>query len=392
METEHTHTILVVDDNPTNLRVMVDFLHSHGFRALTARSGSSALERAYHGKPDLILLDVQMPEMDGLETCQQLKASPNTQSIPVIFMTAMTDLNYKIEAFSLGAVDYIVKPFQFEEVLARVNTHLQIHTLTHHLERMVTTRTAELAESLQREQQLAQDLENALHKERELGQLKSQILRVVSHEFRTPLSVISQSSSILENFYPRLTDEKRQRNFVRIKEAVFAIDKLLADVSLINLNESRELEVSHTAHEWATLWSDLQRHLLMKLPQATRIQFDSAIGPLELVTDVMMLKHIVLQLAANALHYSEASVVVRCYQAEDWVVIDVTDRGIGVPTADQEQMFELFFRGSNIGGRRGLGVGLYLASSLAALLNGSIEVESEQDRGSTFMLRIPIAP
>ncbi|MCA9995310.1 MAG: hybrid sensor histidine kinase/response regulator [Anaerolineales bacterium] len=392
MENIQSHTILVVDDNPTNLKVMVDFLHSHGFRALTARSGSSALERAYHGRPDLILLDVQMPEMDGMETCQRLKASPDTQSIPVIFMTAMTDLSYKVEAFAMGAVDYIVKPFQFEEVLARVNTHLQIHNLTHHLEKMVATRTAELAESLTREQRLAQELENALNKERELGQLKSQILRVVSHEFRTPLSVISQSASILENFYPRLTDEKRQRNFIRIKEAVFAVDKLLADVSLINLNESKELEVSYAAHEWETLWSDLQRHLLMKLPQATRIQFASAIGPLETVTDAMMLKHIVLQLAANALHYSEAPVVVRCYQEDGWVVIDVADRGIGIAAADQEHMFELFFRGSNIGGRRGLGVGLYLASSLATLLNGVIAVNSKQDRGSTFTLRIPVAP
>lgn len=392
MQNFQPHTILVVDDNPTNLKVMVDFLHTHGYRALTARSGKSALDRAFHGAPDLILLDVQMPEMDGLETCRHLKANPDTQAIPIIFMTAMTDLSYKVEAFSMGAVDYIVKPFQFEEVLARVNTHLQIYNLTHHLEKMVSTRTAELAESLSREQKLAQDLENALDKERQLGQLKSQILRVVSHEFRTPLSVISQSASLLENFYPRLTDEKRERNYARIKEAIFAIDKLLADVSLINLNESRELKVSNGVHSWETIWSDLQRQLLMKLPQAPRIQFASAIGPLELITDATMLKHILLQLAANALHYSEGAVVMRSYEEENEVVIEVADRGIGISEADQVHVFELFFRGSNIGGRRGLGVGLYLASSLAALLKGNVKIKSEQDRGSTFTLRIPVRP
>lgn len=392
MENTQPHTILVIDDNPTNLKVMVDFLHTHGYRVLTARSGSSALDRAYHGQPNLILLDVQMPEMDGLETCRRLKANPATQTIPVIFMTAMTDLSYKVEAFSMGAVDYIVKPFQFEEVLARVNTHLQIYTLTHHLEQAVSTRTTELAASLTREQKLAQELENALDKERELGQLKSQILRVVSHEFRTPLSVISQSAALLENFYPRLTEEKRQRNFERIKEAVFAIDKLLADVSLINLNESQELDASQSLHAWETVWSDLQRQLLMKLPHATRLQFASAIGPLELMTDATMLKHILLQLAANGLHYSSEPVIMRSYEDEGWVVVEVTDRGIGIPPAEQAHIFDLFFRGSNIGGRRGLGVGLYLASSLAALLNGRITVTSEQDKGSTFTLRIPAAP
>lgn len=392
MENTHSHTLLIVDDTPANLHVLLQFLHTQGFHVLTARSGSSALERARYGQPNLILLDVQMPDMDGFETCRRLKADPDTQAIPIIFMTAMIELASKVEAFAVGAVDYIVKPFQFEEVLARVNIHLQIHDLTHRLEQLVDERTTELAHSLTREQELAQDLERALSKERELGQLKSHILSVVSHEFRTPLSVISQSASILENFYPRLTDDKRQRNFERINEAVFAIDKLLANVALINLNESGELEVSRSTHQWADLWADLQHSLSMKLPQAKRIQFVSHIPTIAVTLDPMLLKHIVLQLVSNALHYSDGVVTVGSNLEDNTLVINVADTGIGIAVAEQAQIFGLFSRGSNVDGRRGLGAGLYLASSLTTLLGGSIEVQSEQALGSTFTLRIPVVP
>lgn len=127
-------TILVVDDTPTNLEVLFDFLSNAGFRVLFAEDGESALDKAHYATPNLILLDILMPGIDGFETCRRLKESESTKSIPVIFLTALTDTVDKVKGFSLGAVDFITKPLQYEEVLARVETHLRIQALTRQLQ------------------------------------------------------------------------------------------------------------------------------------------------------------------------------------------------------------------------------------------------------------------
>src|SRR6185312_9631350 len=112
--------ILVVDDNPVNLGVLVDNLEVHGYDVLVALGGHEALDRARFAKPDLVLLDVMMPDLDGFETCRRMKALDSCRDIPVIFMTALTDVDSKIKAFSAGGVDYVSKPFQIEELIARV--------------------------------------------------------------------------------------------------------------------------------------------------------------------------------------------------------------------------------------------------------------------------------
>ncbi len=127
-------TILIVDDTPNNLRILVETLNQAGYITLTASSGERALYQISHYSPDLILLDVLMPDMDGFETCRRIKANSATSKIPVIFITAMTDVENKIRGFEVGGVDYIDKPFQQAELLSRVNTHLVIHELQQQLE------------------------------------------------------------------------------------------------------------------------------------------------------------------------------------------------------------------------------------------------------------------
>ena len=142
-------TILIVDDIPANVGVLLDHLGQYGFRVLVAESGASALKQVKHARPDLILLDVMMPGMDGFETCRRLKADAATREIPVIFMTALSDTVDKVRGFGAGAVDYVTKPFQHEEVLARITTHLklqrpqtQLQEANDHLEHRVAERTA----------------------------------------------------------------------------------------------------------------------------------------------------------------------------------------------------------------------------------------------------------
>ncbi|MEM6867445.1 MAG: response regulator [Cyanobacteria bacterium P01_C01_bin.121] len=127
--------ILIVDDNPTNLEVLSESLIQEGFQVAVAIDGESALEQINYHPPELILLDVMMPGVDGFETCQRLKENPDTHSIPIIFMTALSDAQNKVKGLSLGAIDYITKPFQHEEVLARVRVHLQVQNLTRTLQK-----------------------------------------------------------------------------------------------------------------------------------------------------------------------------------------------------------------------------------------------------------------
>ncbi|MBE9127213.1 MULTISPECIES: diguanylate cyclase domain-containing protein [unclassified Coleofasciculus] len=167
VEESEKGTLLIVDDNPTNLEVLFDFLTDAGFKVLIARDGESALEKVNYAHPDVILLDVIMPGIDGFETCRRLKANPSTHDIPIIFMTALSQTAVVVKGFELGAVDYITKPTQQEIILARVITHLTIQKLRHSLQ----SQNVQLQQEIHQRQQAEADLQNANQQLRRLATL-----------------------------------------------------------------------------------------------------------------------------------------------------------------------------------------------------------------------------
>lgn len=151
-------SILIVDDNPTNLDVLLNYLESSGFKVLVAENGESALKRVGYAKPDIILLDVMMPGIDGFETCRRLKADEETKNIPIIFMTALTDTIDKVKGFEAGAVDYITKPLHHAELMARLTAHLSIRSLQVELQE----KNEHLQQAMSAREKLIEELQQAL--------------------------------------------------------------------------------------------------------------------------------------------------------------------------------------------------------------------------------------
>lgn len=209
--------ILVVDDTPANLRLLAGILNEQGYKVRPVPSGELALSAARGMPPDLILLDIMMPEMNGYEVCEQLKADPRTRDIPVIFISAIDDVLDKVKAFAVGGVDYITKPFQMEEVLVRIKTHLAMCQLQNKLKQKNEELTVTLAQLRETQNQLVHSEKMAA-----LGQL----IAGIAHEINTPLGAIRSSigniTNFLENnletlpvFFKQLSPE-RQEEFLRL--------------------------------------------------------------------------------------------------------------------------------------------------------------------------------
>lgn len=193
-KSDNQSTVLIVDDTPDNLGVLSEWLEESGIETMTALSGERALELVKHAKPDLILLDVLMPHMDGFETCLQLKENPDTRNIPVIFITALMDTTSKIKGFSTGAVDYVAKPVQREEVLARVHTHLTISRLQRQLS----------------EQNIELQRRNATLNE---------FTRAAAHDLFPPLKVVIEAAKTLRMEFDKMNENQIIRQINKIDES-----------------------------------------------------------------------------------------------------------------------------------------------------------------------------
>jgi len=367
-------TILAVDDHPANLNLLFDLLGDAGFDLLVAQSGESALARAEKTTPDIILLDIMMPGMDGFETCQKLKANPRTQKIPIIFMTALSDTVDKVKGFELGAVDYITKPIQAEEVLARVRTHLTIQRLQNDITRQ------------------NKELEKFLAQEKELNQLKSHFLSMASHEFRTPLTTIQLSSSLLRRYGGRMGDDKRAEECAVIERAVNRMTALLNDVLMIAKGEAGKVELNRERINILELCQQVvdTYKLLSDGTHSVTITFSGEFVPIWV--DPKLLHHVFSNLLSNAIKYSPkgGTISVQVRQMPDRVLWQITDQGMGIPADELPHLFETFHRAHNAASIQGTGLGLSIVKQFVELHGGTITVNSVENQGTTFLITLPV--
>lgn len=368
-------SILIVDDTPNNLRLLSAMLRREGYEVRIAITGAAALKTIQVELPDLILLDINMPQINGYEICETLKANEQTCNIPVIFLSAFDGAIDKVKAFQVGGADYIAKPFQVEEVLARVQHQLMLQQMKRGLQ------TSEI------------NALRALEQEKELSRLKSEFISILSHDFRTPLTSIQGFSNLIRehcNGTQILAAETKNRYFNKIDAAVEHMLQLLDKILLVSSNDSEMIPCHPVLTDLEAFCYNLVETLQPNLAQHS-ISITRLSEQTEAEVDPILLQQILTNLLSNAVRYSpnggEIHLSLDCQ--DTCSQFQVRDRGIGIPADNLPHIFDMFYRCNNVGGIKGTGLGLAAVKKCVEVHQGQISVESEPGVGTIFTVILP---
>lgn len=367
-------SILIVDDTPNNLRLLSSMLAQQGHEVRSAISGSAALMAVKTTLPDLILLDVNMPRMNGYEVCRWLKTNEATREIPVIFLSAMGEAIDKVKAFQIGGIDYITKPFYVEEVLVRINNQLKLRQMQADLQR------AE-AEALR-----------ALAQEKELNRLKSEFMSMLSHDFRTPLTSIQGFSGLLRHANQTLSSETQERYFDKIDAAIAHMLYLLDEILLLGGIDAGKTQCQLATVNLEQFCQDLTETVQLSMGSQHKLVFTCPTGCPTAEVDKTLLQRIFTNLLSNAIKYSPAGSTVQfALNCQAGVAqFQVIDKGIGIPLEAQDRLFETFYRCNNVGQVQGTGLGLAVVKRCVEAHYGKVYLNSEEGVGTTVTVEIPL--
>jgi len=361
--------ILIVDDVPANLKVLADILKSEGYKVRPVPNGTMALQVALKEKPDLILLDIMMPDMDGYEVCRRLKESDMLKDIPVIFISALNDTKDIVKALQCGGVDFITKPFQAEEISARVNTHLKLHQQSVML--------------LEQSKELLQ-----------LNASKDKFLSIIAHDLRGPLGGFMGLSEMIADESQLLSPDKKQDMIRILSDSARNIYNLLE-----NLLEWSKMQQGHTAFnpqitELKRLVTDCTK-LLFDVSRKKDINITVDVdNDQKVFADFNMFQSVIRNLVSNAIKFTPKGgrVIISADLTENkTLVISVKDTGIGMNGEMVDNLFCLSVNNSRPGteGENSTGLGLLLCKEFVERHGGEIWVESEEGNGSRFSFTIP---
>jgi len=371
-------TILVVDDTPANLTLMSKLL-GDSYRVRIANGGENALRIAASvSPPDLILLDIMMPGMDGYEVCRRLKRDPASANIPVIFLTANAEEDDETKGLALGAVDYITKPISPPIVMARVKNHLAL---------------AAMANSLRERNR---DLERARLLADKANLAKSEFLSSMSHELRSPLNAILGFAQLIESETPPPTPAQKE-SIAQILQAGWHLLTLINEILDLAKVESGQVPLSREPVSLAEVICECQGMIEPQAQQrGIRMTFPLFEMPYFVLADRTRVKQVLINLLSNAVKYNskQGTLEVTCVNSTpERTRVSVRDTGAGLSAEQLAQLFQPFNRlGQEAGGEEGTGIGLVVGKRLVELMGGAIDVESTVGVGSVFWFElVPVA-
>ncbi|MGB3652449.1 MAG: response regulator [Rivularia sp. (in: cyanobacteria)] len=429
-------TILVIDDSPTNLEILHDVLGGAGYEVLVEMDGISGIEQVESNPPDLILLDVMMPKIDGFETCRRLQANPSAKDIPIIFITALTEAEEKVKGLSLGAVDYITKPFEQQEVLARISLHLKLRKLNVELDRQkqeleirVDERTSELSQTLDELKQTQLQLVQT-EKISSLGQL----VAGVAHEVNNPIGFISTNLHYANQYVEdllklvRLFQQNCSNPGSEVQEQIELMDLGHIDKDLPKLMSSMKLGTDTIKgimqslrnfsrsdgenkkfvdiHEGIEATLMILQHRLKAYPKRAAIQIVKDYSVLPKVQCYSgQLNQVFMNLLANAIDALEESMLDCEDLSHNFIInnpqiyigttidkhqlnVKIADNGKGMPESIRNEIFQPFFTTKPEG--KGTGLGLSISYKIITENHGgNLQCISSPGKGTEFLIQIP---
>lgn len=372
-----TSNILIVDDEPNNLKVLFNLLSECDYIVRAARDGTSALESARINPPDLILLDIKMPKMDGYAVCRELKSDSRTAHIPIIFVSAMNHVEDIVAAFNSGGVDYVTKPFQFEEVIARVKTHL---TLVHQQNKL---------------RWQSEQLEMMAQRDRErfekITQMREQFVRGAAHDLKNPLTLVGGYAEMMLRMEPVRKDPLLKEMVQEIEasgsEMLDLIRNMLDVLRFQNtvVLDKAKIDLNPIVEDVVTTYQSIAH------AKEIDLDYSSQYSEIYVDADAKLIQRVVENLISNAIKYSpndtRIHVSTTCQDGKG--VLLVSDQGYGIPEYEMPLLFDPFYRSESTSDKAdGTGLGLSIAKEIIDQHGGNIEVASQQGEGSEFRVSL----
>ncbi len=379
-----TPKILIVDDKEDNRFVLVDALEDEGYQLREAADGIAALEAVHEEPPDVILLDIMMPRMDGIECCRRLKADEKTRHIPVILVTALGEDEHVIRGLGAGATDYVAKPFAGPVVRARIGAALR-SKLAHD----------ELEERNREIRQLVSVLEQKNNRLAEMTDTAHRFVDNVAHEFRTPLSVIKEFASIIEDGLGGPVSDKQAEYLEFIGSATRDLAQMVDDFLDSSKLKACTLRVDRRPCGVTDILDTVRPMLNARAAQKCITFVEDLDGGVpEIFADVEKASRVLLNLATNAIKFSPEGSEIRIWARptnDGGAEIGITDQGPGLSPEDVRTVFQRFKQVGDVerASTKGFGLGLNIAKELIWLNLGTVNVASEPGAGSTFSFTLP---
>ncbi|WPC44321.1 sensor histidine kinase [Clostridium sp. JS66] len=365
-------TVLIVDDIEENLDILVEAL-GDDYEVSVAMDGEAALESVEMEIPDIILLDIMMPGMDGYEVCRKIKSNKSTEDIPIIFLTAITDIESKAKGFELGAVDYITKPFEIIEVKARVRTHLSLKRAQHELSdknKILHEKTLEL-------QAAVSELEAFSY--------------TVSHDLKSPLRAIETYSKIILKEKNEILDDDTNEMINSVKNIcdnmIIMIEKLLEYSQMAHLDICKEqVNISEMFNSSFSQCKSICPERFIK--------FEFETGIPNILGDAVLLKQVINNVISNAVKFTknrrEALIVVGCKRGIGEYIFYVRDNGVGIDMEFSGKLFGIFQRLHSSDDFEGNGIGLATVRKIIQKHGGKTWIEGKVNEGITVYFTLPV--